>query len=238
MLRPLLVTFTSHDDHPGFLKLERSAEFWGWPLHVIHEPWRGFGYRLRRSLLEIPSAKDMGYSHLISVDAWDSLVNAPVEEFDKIEQQTGRSTNGVALTFAAEPALWPPNSEFQNHYEGRTSHWWYAHSQFCIDLSKPLPYGFGDMEYGDDDQTHAHIMFIRHQRSVMLDRGCRVFQSIAHCNPYEDFFSVEKLFDRDNLRGEDHFMGLQVHNKVLGTVPLILHANGQTTCSWWPENKR
>lgn len=214
-MNPIVVTFATDKAHPGLQRLSESCARWGWPLRIIESRWLGWGGRLRRVVFDAPLLREAGYTHMVHVDAYDVVCVGPPVELDFALV----AYHQPAVLLAAEAVCWPPDEGMAASYEPRASHWWYAHSQFVLDLGQTVPANLIDVEDNEDDQRHLHRVVLAKTPGVVIDRSCRVVQSIAHCHPWQEFFMV--------LGGKHRIV-----NRVIGSMPLFIHGNGQTEMGW------
>lgn len=213
-MTPIVVTYAS-DPHPGLDSLKQSLSFWGWAFAEIKEPWKGLGNRLKRVLHHARLLRNDGFTHVIHVDAFDVLAIGPREEFEGVMESYGNP----ALLMAVEGGCWP-NATLAERYGERKSLWWFPHSQFVLDLRQPEPPKFDDLPDDIDDQVKFHEIALGNHPGVVLDRGCRLFQSIAHSHPWEEWFGVEAQ---------------RVRNLKTNSLPLFAHGNGRTDMAWVPR---
>lgn len=210
-MNPIVIAFTTHREYPGVLRLEESCRRWGWALDVVEHPWAGWGGRLK-IVAARATTWQATHTHVLHVDAWDVVATGPPADLGPALFAHGKPP----MLFATEMACWPPDVD-ASIYPPRTTPWWYAHSQWCWDLSQALPAGFLDLADSEDDQRHFHHLIAQQTPGIVLDRSCRVFQSLAHGHPHEHFFARS---------------GNRWVNTMLGTKPLFMHGNGQTEMTW------
>lgn len=211
-MNPCVVTFTSSPTYPGLEKLAHSCASLGWNLNVVTAPWRGFGARLKAVLNEADKLATQGITHVVHVDAFDVIAKGPPSELAACLEHYGNP----ALLLAAEANCWPDKARAVE-YPLRKSYWWFAHSQFVVDLTQPRPWNFGNLPDGADDQRHLHELVLLNIPGIVLDRDCLVVQSIAFAFPWQDFF--------------EHQDG-RIRNKATNSLPLFIHGNGKTDMSW------
>lgn len=216
--KPCVVTFTTDPTHPGLKKLKESCWKFGWPVEVLHRPWRGWGYRLKEVLKTREELLRNGFTHLIGIDAFDCLAVGPSSRFSEAIEALG----DPVLTLACEKACWPV-PDLANHpkYVERKpkSDWRFAHSQMIVDLTRTWPSTLTDCPDDRDDQLHVHGVYLNDaEGEVKLDEECRIVNSIAFCAPFENFFEL------DNANPDGILL-----NRLTGTRPLFAHGNGKTT---------
>jgi hypothetical protein len=222
-MNPCVVTFETDPTHPGLALLVASCHQWGWPIRLVHSEWRGWGWRLKRVLAQSNRLRQEGFTHLLHLDARDVLMLAPVGRFAEVMAHYDHPP----LLLATEHNCWPGEAkkweDIPKYQESkRVSRWPFPHSQYCLDLTKPVPAGFGQCGDTIDDQLHCHETFVNDtDGKVKLDNECRLVQSIAFSSPWENFFEL----DEDNPRG-------RLANRLTGSRPLAAHANGGTHMHW------
>jgi hypothetical protein len=223
-MNPCVVTFETNPSHPGLALLVQSCHRWGWPIRLVHSEWRGWGWRLKRVLAQADRLRQEGFTHLFHLDARDVLMVGPVSRFADVMAHYGNPP----LLFATEHCCWPglAKDQWEDHHKyqesKRISRWSYTHSQFILDLTQPVPVGFGDCPDNEDDQYHAHRTYLADlEGKVRIDNECRLVQSIAFSSPWEGFFEL----DEPNPQG-------RLINRLTGSRPLAAHANGGTHMHW------
>lgn len=213
MIKPLVFTYCSDLNHPGFLRMRRSCEAWGWTLDVQHGPWRGDIHRWSVFREQLPKWREAQYTHVLALDAMDVVaVGGPDDLRPKLAYY-----NDPAILVAAEAAIWPSGYRAADWSE-RTSHWYYAHSQIVVDLRQTLPENF--LQFNPEhncDQQHFADLVLEGSSHMRIDRRCEVIQSLAHAAPWQDWF---KIVDG------------QLWNIHTGSRPLFAHGNGQTPMEW------
>lgn len=80
MSKFLAFTVTSDTSHPGFKRLQRSADFWGWDLKVQHqEGWDRTNYRAEQ-LGQLEAFRKWEPEFFLYLDAWDTVFTGPKQE--------------------------------------------------------------------------------------------------------------------------------------------------------------
>ena len=209
--KPCLVTYDTDPNHPGVSRLVKSTRLWGWDLFMLHDPvWRGFGRKYKeivKKCHEVVATTD--YTHALSIDARDFIAVGPPSEFVAPK---------VPLLISCERGCWPDGDRAKDYPECPTP-WKYVNSPFTIDL-KYLWLLSTDIQDWEDDQRHiTNIYFNSEEKHVELDYRCDIIQSVAFCLPeWQQWFEIEDK---------------RVLNKLTGSKPLLLHANGGTETGWW-----
>ena len=213
-MKPFVVSYTTTTDYEGLRLFRDSLNQHRWSHNFLLADWRGWGYRLRLVLSQAESLRRAGFTHLINLDAFDVLAQGPPSELEAALSPY----KDAALVLAGEKGCWP-DTTLASHakYQAVESEWRYAHSQFVYNLSKPLPFRPEAIIDTVDDQDFLARQYLGcTDGSIVVDSECRVVQSIAHCNPWQDFFEFDE----------------RVKNKVTGTTPIFAHGNGGTDMFW------
>ncbi len=202
-MNPIIVSYAT--DYLKASKLLDSCKEFGWPIHLIIEPWTGF----RDKFLNVLRASKVlkgSYSHIISLDAYDCVVRRPLSEFPNWTPQ---------LVLAAETNCWP-DKRLERHYPRVLSQYKYVNSQFLLDLRYDDLPEF-DRIQDKDDQFHLSKYYLTHldNHQIVLDTECRIFQSLYQVD--KDEFII------------DHN---RIMNIVTGTYPFFFHGNGKSDMSW------
>lgn len=114
----LVFTVTDQPDHPGCVRLKKSAAYWGWDLKVQHQiGWERSTYKAEQ-LGQLEALRDSECSHFLYLDAWDTMFAGPPGELELREGlsfcgdpllgewQHGRAyTNATHFTPAAFPSV-------------------------------------------------------------------------------------------------------------------------------------
>lgn len=213
MTRPIIFSQLSDPHHPGYLRMRASCERHGWP---VDAQVRGFSEAgiWEHFFASLAGYREQGYTHAFRLDAFDVLALGPPAELDAALEHYGRP----ALLMAAEGGCWPDSYRISDYPE-RKHLFWYAHSPIVVDLTQdlePLTSKFSHRLYGDDQRWLADLILDAVPGAV-IDRDCRVVQSIAFALPWQDHFDLE---------------GGRIRNKVTRSLPLFSHANGRTDDSW------
>lgn len=216
-MNPVIFTFGSVWDHPGFVRFRASAERNGWAIDPHTGEWPGERQMWQMFFDRLPHYKHNGYTHALRLDAFDTLCLGHASELERAWELSGNP----AVLVSAEAACWPSNYPRAAEYEPRGSYFWFAHSPCTVDLRQPTPARFFDMpDHYAGDQTHFANLILDREPGIAIDRPGHVVQSLAHVNPWTDAFELD---------------GGRVVNKLTGSRPLMVHANGMgTTPEWVP----
>lgn len=214
-VKPVVVSFSTNPNHPGLDRLTKSLYNNIWPfLSLTDKVFPGWGGRLKRVINDtISILSGCGYTHMIHVDAYDVIATGPPSELAEKLAILG----DPHFLMAAEHGCWP-DGHLRDKFEPIGGHWWFPHSQFCLDITKPVPKELIDIHDHEDDQRHFTKLFFGGYDWLKIDRNCHIFQSFAFCSPESNFF--EK-----NDEG-------RWCNKLTGTKPLFFHGNGGTNGDW------
>ena len=209
-IQPLIVTVTN--DLNRSQRLINSAKAYGWNIEVlsIEGPYPGANFKFKAIFDNLDQWRARGFTHLISVDAFDFIVCGTGQTF--LGQL--HSLNFPRLIIAAETNCYPDKS-IEHKFADTKTRWRYVNSPFILDITRPVPDGFADI--GDkDDQVHVSEWYLdnRFRDDVVLDSNCRFFQTL---------YGVDKGIFASDLR-----------NTETGTYPIFFHGNGNADMSFIP----
>lgn len=193
-------------DTPQLQALIRSAKRHSMDLTVLGlgKTWQGFGMKviLTREYLKTLT----GYTHLIFVDAYDTLFLKPVTEVPDY------------ILFSAEKGCWPDTSKAKDYPETKCPYdWRYLNSgSYCGSIEQYLALTDKySIVMSDDDQGYFTNIYLNEWQpqgtvpKVKLDYKCELFQSYA--------FAAEGDFSITDV----------LTNNITGTQPAIIHFNGK-----------
>lgn len=210
-IAPILVTYTN--DTEKAKRFIQSAQHYGWNLEVllVNGEYPGANAKFKAILESIPRLRARGLTHLVSIDAFDTVVVNNMQHF------LGRmhDLNFPALVLAAETNLFP-DKERLDEWPVTGTRWRFVNSPFILDLRQPIPAGFEDIG-DDDDQRHLCNWYLdkgRYNKNVVLDSKCMFYQTL---------FGVDK-----SIFGSDY------GNKETATYPIFFHGNGHADMDWLP----
>ncbi len=210
---PIVITFTNQID--GAEKLVQSAHKFGWhtELLITKGPYPGANKKFKTIIQSIPRLRDRGYTHIVSVDAFDTLVFGNTQAFlGKLHDH-----NWPSLVIAAETNLYPDKSRLHEYPDTKTRYK-FINSPFILDITKSIPEGFTDIGE-DDDQRHMCNWYLdkgQFDKTVVLDSNCDFFQPL---------YGVDKSVFKADLQ-----------NKETGSYPIFFHGNGHADMSWLPTS--
>lgn len=93
--RPFVFTVTDQPDHPGCVRLKKSAAYWGWDLKVqLQQGWERFTYRAEQ-LGQLEALRNSEADTFLYLDAWDTMFAGP----------PGELLGMGGLTFCGDPLL-------------------------------------------------------------------------------------------------------------------------------------
>ena len=198
-----IVTLASPGYHPGLARLEHSAQVHGWPLTVIRAPWRGWGTKVHAVA---DYARGIEADVIFYIDGYDSIF---------VKQYPGNIwiNKPDFGYYSTEKNCWPDTSLAQQYMVDHQSPWrflnagqWAIPRKMFLQMVDENPIRFSD----DDQLWHTH-RFLSGKYNLKLDSGCEIFQSVAFHTPGE-------FADRKG----------QFVNLMTGTMPFVLHGNGNT----------
>lgn len=214
-MNPIIFTFTTEAQHPGFLRMQRLAKAKGWDIDARIGPWPGEHEMWQMFWDSLPRYKAEGRTHALRLDAWDIIpLGEPFELLGALYAYAN-----PALLVSAEVACWPGDHR-KSEYPPSWSPWMYAHSPATVDLGQALPeqlFQNRHAGYGAD-QKHFGDLVLDKVPGVAIDHQCRVVQTLGHCHPWQSFF--------------DKMPTGRLLNKLTGTQPLFCHANGRCDDQW------
>jgi GR25 family glycosyltransferase involved in LPS biosynthesis len=221
----VVATVASDIKHGGFQILMDSLETHGWNLDacfniITDDKWGGSdmsgpggGQKVNLLKAFIDEYELNDDIVLIFVDGYDVLLNATpwnlmrrwLENFD-----TG------SVTFAAEKSCWPDTAKAEEmemiaDHNGYSGEYVYLNSGTFIGRVKDIKaiVNWADIENSDDDQLHYQQQYIN-GGLIELDHNCLLFQTMSRAMDDVEI---------DPMDGN-------IINKVFGTMPMILHGNG------------
>ena len=210
-IAPIVVTFTN--DVTKLDALKRSCQQNEWPLEILlwKGDYPGANFKFKSILNRVAELKEKGYTHIISVDAFDTVVIGNTQQF----LGALHDLDFPALILAAETNLFP-NKERISEFSDTTTRWRYVNSPFIYDMRQEFPEGFLDIGE-EDDQKYLNDWYLdrgQFDLNVLLDSNCKFFQTL---------YGVPKGTFANDFR-----------NKETGTYPLFFHGNGHANMSWLP----
>lgn len=213
--------------HRGVQNYLNSCEVFGVTPVVL-----GYGQKFQtpstKLELVLDFAKEVfGYKKwILFTDCWDVLFVAPPSDILKAHLDCG----GVPLFFGAEKNCWPdkgmasrfpsdkfpaeyPNLNISNSvYRYLNSGCYIAETKYLITvLEWILSRRDASNKYFGDDQWLFMDFYAQNPIALFLDTKCGVFQN---------------LYDAES---DVDYSGERVYNKVTGSYPKIIHANGTTS---------
>lgn len=167
--------------------------------------WRGFGEKLLMSY-EV-AKKETDYTHILHIDAFDVIVLGRPDQL--LERFLEFDHPWVSC---AEVNCWPDAAR-AGDYPACDSPWRYLNSgaylaerQYLADCLER--WGGARINPAADDQRFLTDRYLQEPGVILLDTGCRLFQSLL---------GGWHLFDSGPG---------WLHNRLTGTHPLVLHHNG------------
>ena len=216
-VNPIIFSWCSIPDHPGFRVMLQSCKSWGWPRVQPHfMPLDIDTVRFGTFAKRFNEWRQEGYTHACWIDAFDMVCVGPPSDLEAAFAAYGNP----ALLISAEAACWPGDYRLAD-YPPRQHPWWFAHSPLSVDLRQEpekLIDAMPERGYGSD-QCHFADLILDKVPGAAIDRDTRVVMATAHCHPWTDCFAVE---------------GSRVRNKITGCQGLFVHGNGRTDISWAP----
>jgi hypothetical protein len=183
----------------------------GIPWNLYTGGWRGYGMKIHKAL---EASRTVDSEHLLVMDAYDVLVLAGTDE---ILAQFERFAHPWVC--CAENNIWP-DADKAALYPPAPTQWRYLNSGAFIAETRYLrtmleAWRADLVAVTEDDQRWYTGQFLSHPGAIVLDTGCRLFQSMLANTAAER----AKLLDMNQER-------TVCRNLVTGAEPLILHFNG------------
>lgn len=172
------------------------------------DPWRSFGPKMRfmdKAVKEL----DKKYTHVLFIDAFDSICLAGEEEIMRRYYEFGDY-----VLFSTEKNCWPDGDKAKLYTHKSNSCWKFLNSGGYIGSRKLLACILKDNngeKVDEDDQRYWTGIYLSGKYPIVLDTECQIFQTFSHCS-------------LDEFEGKEG----KIINKVLGTMPCVLHFNSKT----------
>lgn len=197
------ITFTDKPDNDRYLLVKKIAESHGVPLHTYTGHWRGFGEKLLMGIRASDELKE--YTHLMLMDAFDVIVAGSAADILNRFMEFGHP-----FVCQAELNCWP-DREKAPRYPSSPTMWRYLNSGLYVVEREYLGWLWrkhGPIDPGVYDQRWVTDVFLNDPGSIVLDTGCRLFQSLH---------GVQRFVERKDGR---------IYNNQTGTYPLVAHHHG------------
>lgn len=219
-----LITVTNAPEHAT--RLIKSAEMFGWDLHIEVVEWKGFGTKLIATYEYLKSHPEV--ERFVFCDAFDVVtLGTPVDFWNEM----CRFPDGKIL-ISSEKGLWPPTLHpFKNLYEGYgrypNSGLYYAPSNVFIALvEENMPY------HETDDQFWFNILYMltKDEDIISMDIESRIFDSHSFVDPNDYRYENNrvKVIQRGTQDGEPCVLR--------EFTPIWSHFNGKTVDPEFDKN--
>lgn len=197
-------------NHPGYLQLKRSLDFFGWDYQFNNDPYVAYGSKM---ISAYNYAKKTDATHLFIVDAYDIFM------LRTMQQALDRIPDKDCVLFNAEKACWP-YAEWEKEYPEAPAQWRFLNGGAAfVEVNRFIRlFEENPIKHADNDQVNLARIFLdkRDQYNMKLDVNCDLFQSIAF--EHEDDFVITKH-------------KVIFFNRKTETFPIIIHGNGKTDMS-------
>ncbi len=170
---------------------------------ALGEPWRGFGWRLKRLH---GALQGLRCPYVLMADAYDSIL---VRDADAILETFARL--GHPLVASAETNCWPDAAKAEAYppaptrYRYLNAGGWIAERCYALTLFERL--GVPRLADWVDDQRFLTDAFLADPSILRLDTRCELFQTLEGASG--------DLVYRDGI-----------YNRETGTYPSVIHGNG------------
>lgn len=205
-----VITVTDKPDHPGCVRLKKSADYWGWPLKVVKQDgFERWFYRAEQEGL----AKGLelaSYKYVMYVDAWDTMFVGPPQELPLREDRVDFCGDFQCFPDETTAKLFPAVLRGEFPYLNAGVIWG--------DARKLLEMTLDYLELGKcNNQTYFASRYLFERMvglaDLHIDHSARVALNLWGMDPrYEDL-------GRKNGR---------LWYKPTDTTPLVLHAAGSS----------
>ena len=209
----LAFTVTDKPDHPGCVRLKKSADFWGWDLKVVEQ--EGFERQTYRAeQLGWLKAFDMHPqdSIFLYLDAWDTIFTGPPQELALPKEKLTFSTDFQCFPNPALEDVFPKVLQGEGRYINAGVVWgdmgvaWGLAKEYLALENQLCQQDFFNARY-------IYEMLLGRDR-LQLDTSHRVALSTWGMDP-----AYSSLYFRNG----------RTHYKPTGTTPLVLHQAGSTS---------
>jgi Methyltransferase domain len=172
-----LIATATNLEHEGFKQFKRSLDYYGWEYDILSHNYIAYGSKMRNAY---EYAKKTDCTHLFIADAYDVLVLGTMQE------SLSRIMDKDVMLFNAEKGCYPyPDKAIL--YPKVESKFPYLNGGLCF-VSVPLfieMFEANPIADSDNDQANLTDLFLSGRYKLQLDYDCKVFQSIAFCEPFE-----------------------------------------------------
>lgn len=167
--------------------------------------WRGFGEKLLTCYKA--AREETGFTHILFIDAFDVIVlGRPDQLLERFREF------GHPWVTCSEVNCWPDSAradtfpECDTHWRFLNSGAYMAEREYLVDCLGR--WGGESISPGVDDQRFLTDRYLEEPEAILLDTGCRLFQSLL---------GGWHLFDSGPG---------WLHNRFTDSDPLVLHHNG------------
>lgn len=201
-----LISHCTDFNHPGYLQLKRSLDYFSWDYQFNNDPYVAYGSKM---ISAYNYAKKTDATHLFIVDAYDIFVLGTMRD------ALNKIPNHDCIFFNSEKGCWP-YSEWEKEYPIVDGPWKYLNGGACFVEVKRFIKLFEEnpIKHTDNDQVNLARIYLdkRNSYNMKLDTECHLFQSVAF-EHFDDFIYCE---------------GGSLYNNITRTWPIIIHGNGKT----------
>jgi hypothetical protein len=172
-----LIATATNLEHNGFKQFKRSLDAFGWDYEILSHNYVAYGSKMRNAY---EYAKKTDCTHLFISDAYDVLV------LGTMQQALNRIQDKDVMLFNAEKGCYP-YPEKATLYPNQSAKFPYLNGGLCF-VSVPLfieMFEANPIADSDNDQANLTDLFLGGKYKLQLDYDCKIFQSIAFCDPYE-----------------------------------------------------
>ena len=207
-MKLLTLTMVSDLNNPGFLRLKKSLDYFGYDYRVIHNKnasQGGSGHPVVANWLK--ENRD-DYTHFLFSDGFDTLALGPPSEV--IE----RYKDHDYWLYSSEKACYP-RSDWADLHEPCETPWRFINGgQFIVPIDLHLAIVERGKRGYENDQEWGMDNFLFRKDKIKIDTNCDIFQTIA--------FEAGDDFTYEETR---------LFNNKTRTYPTFVHGNGKTDMS-------
>ena len=227
----LVLTVATNELHAGFLRLQRSARYFGYTLinvaksgqqwqggNVATGPGGGHKFTLVKQYLAAANLSDNKL--VMFVDGYDTLFIKGVEQTLQMVNHVMKSTDHIV--FAVEKYCWPDKSLEHKFPASPHSEFRFVNSGTYVGYAKALRRFFNSWDsarLAADDQLFVTKKYLKKRTRVQLDARRQLFQTLAGVTAEE--------FTMGHLENRVHFYDKTTSgSQIMLDSPSVLHGNG------------
>lgn len=215
-----VITVVSDTNNDGFNQLKRSLDYFGYTLDVLIHPFQ-FGGQMKH----VYEWCKNNWGTFLYTDGWDTFALAyPDEVLRKYNSLNCR------MLISAEKNCYPvkqtadlyPTKDIETEWKYCNGGGFIGDCEMFVEMYED---GLIDKVHERNDQQWLAEQFInRHNKGVVLDTGCEIFQTVA----FEGEDDFARLAISENKYQHGWKDRLRLLNKKTNSTPCFLHGNAHT----------